>query len=155
MATLRIHDSNGPALAVDLRHLIDLLAPRSLQATWTVSPVTFHFPSHDLTEKELMATGQGSDLLEELARTGSSVSGAAMSELAHATRQVIWGEFAATLPRQDVAWVTIRAIDSSFYEVTTTDEAVLNKVKSTYQDVRVATGLANTAPIPQIPRNGK
>jgi hypothetical protein len=154
MATLRIYDSNGLALAVDLRHLIDVLAPRSLQATWTVSPVTFHYPAHHLIEKEFMATGQDSDRLEELARNGSSVSGAVMAELAQATRQVIWGEFAASLPQQEVAWVTIRAIDSSFYEVTTTDDAVLDKVKSTYKDVRVAAGPANSAPIPQIPRKG-
>jgi hypothetical protein len=155
MATLRIYDSNGPALAIDLRHLIDLLVSHSLQATWTVSPVTFHYPSHDLIEKEFMATGQGSDQLEELARNGSTASGAVLAELAYATRQVIWGEFAASLPQQDVVWVTIRAIDSAFYEVTTTDEAVLNKVKSTYNDVRVAAGPANSAPIPQIPRNGE
>jgi hypothetical protein len=37
MATLRIYDYDNGVLAVDLRHLLDLLAPRSLEATWTVT----------------------------------------------------------------------------------------------------------------------
>jgi len=131
MATLRIYDCDGRVLAVDLRHLIDLLAPRSLQATWTASSVE---------GEELWATGQGGVQLEGLARNRSPVSGAVLAELAKSTVQVIWGEFTAVLPPQSVVWVTIRAIDSTFYEVTTTDEVVLKKVRSTYKDVRVATG---------------
>jgi hypothetical protein len=34
----------------------------------------------------------------------------------------------ATLPEQMDAWVVIRAIDSTFYEVTTSDEEVLAKI---------------------------
>lgn len=39
MTTLRIHESRNGVLALDFRDLIDLLAPRSLEANWIVSPV--------------------------------------------------------------------------------------------------------------------
>jgi len=101
-----------------------------------------------------MAIGQGSDQLEVLARNRSSVSGTVLAELAKAPSQVIWGEFAAILPQQDVIWVTVRALDSTFYEVTTADQEVLYKIKSIYKDVRVAAGPATSTPIPQVPRKG-
>jgi hypothetical protein len=82
MATLRIYNYDGGVLAVDLRHLFDLLVPRSLQATWTVSPVE---------GEEFFATGQGGDQLDALARNRSPVSGAILAELAKATVQVIGG----------------------------------------------------------------
>jgi hypothetical protein len=155
MATVRIYDyaENG-GLALDLRDLLTLLGSRAIQAIWTVSPVKLYYPTLKSFEEDFMAIGQGSDQLEEHARNRSSVSGKILVELAKATRQVIWGEFAAVLPRQDVVWVTIRAIDSTFYEVTTTDEVVLSKIKSTYKDVRVADGPATSTPIPQVPREG-
>lgn len=155
MATVRIYDYTDdamPVLAVDLRHLLDLLGSRSLQATWTVSPVKLFYPQLNSFEEAFDAIGQGGDQLEVLARNRSSVGGTVLVELAKATGQVIWGEFAAVLPQQEDIWVTVRAVDSTFYEVTTTDQAVLNKIKSTYKDVRVAVGPATLTPIPQAPR---
>ena len=38
MVTLRIFDLDSGALAFDLRDLIELLAPHSIRASWTVSP---------------------------------------------------------------------------------------------------------------------
>ncbi|AMA58626.1 hypothetical protein BCCGELA001_21715 [Bradyrhizobium sp. CCGE-LA001] len=58
--------------------------------------------------------------------------------------------FTATFPEQNDAWVVVRAIDSTFYEVTSSDEAVLNAIRSTYKDVRVAPGPATSMPIPRI-----
>jgi hypothetical protein len=152
MATLRLYDFDNGVLAVDLRHLLDLLAPRSLEATWTISPVRLFYPNLARFEEDFEATGPGGDKLELLMRARSRVSGIILAEEAHATRQVIWAEFTAILPEQEGIWVTIRAIDSTFYEVTTDDDGVLNKIKSTYKDVRVAAGPAGLAPIPQLPR---
>ena len=151
MATLRIYDLDRSVLAVDLRHLIALLAPPSLQATWTVSPVKLFCPELNRFDEEFEATGQGGEKLEALARDGARVDGTVMTELAKATVQVIWGEFVAVLQQQDSIWVTIRAIDSTFYEVTTVDATVLTMIKSTFKDVRVAAGPATSTSIPQIP----
>lgn len=158
MTTLRIYDlRNGRGLALDLRDLIDLLAPRSLEASWTVSPVNVECPTlgRSIDQFEMTGPGRpGQDLLEVLAANGSSVSGVTFSEAAHEARQVIWGQFVATQPEQKDAWVVIRAIDSTFYEITTSDEMVLAKIRSAYKDVRVALGPVTSAPIPRVPHEG-
>jgi hypothetical protein len=152
MATLRIYDKNNSALAVDLRHLLDLLAQRSLQVSWTISPVKLFYPTLNSFEENFEATGPGGEQLEVLAAGRSTVSGIILSGLANTTRQVIWGEFKAVVNPLEAAWVTIRAIDSTFYEVIATDPAVLDKVRSAFQDVRVADGPAISTPIPQAQR---
>jgi hypothetical protein len=153
MTTLRIYDhrDNG-VLALDLRDLIDLLAPRSLEATWTVSPVRLNYPELGPLD-EFMMTGPGDpgeDQLERLAASGLSVGGAKLAEAAHQAWQVIWGQFTAILPGQGDAWVIIRAIDSTFYEVTSSDEVALNVIQSTCADVRVAPGPATSMPIERV-----
>ncbi len=133
MATLRIYDLKGNVLAVDLKDLLRLLTPRSLQANWTVSTVKSSKPGYEWFE----ATGDGGEQLEELAQDDTLLSGADLRALAEKTPQVIWGEFVGSGPLQsDKPWITIRAIDSTFYEIDTDDEIVLGKINSTYKDVR-------------------
>ncbi len=132
MAILRIYDLKENALALDLRDLLRLLTPRSLQANWTVSTAKSSKPGHEWFE----ATG-GGEQLEKLAQDDARLSGSDLAALAEKTQQVIWGEFVGSGPLQsDETWVTIRAIDSTFYEIDTDDEAVLSKISSTYKDVR-------------------
>lgn len=84
-----------------------------------------------------MATGEGGEQLEGLAQDNAWLSGSDLAALAEDTRQVVWGEFVGSAPTQsDKAWVIIRAVDSTFYEIDTDDETVLNKIGSTYKDVR-------------------
>lgn len=157
MTTLRIYDlREGRVLALDLRDLIDLLAPRSLKASWIVSPVSVKYPTmaRDFDQFEAVPR-TGADHLQILAASGATISGEVLSQYAHQTRQVIWGQFVATLPEQMDAWVTIRAIDSTFYEVTTSDEAVLAKIRSTYRDVRDSSDPISSAPFSQMPSEGK
>ncbi|TCN14701.1 hypothetical protein [Sinorhizobium americanum] len=133
MATLRIYDLRQHVLALDLRDLLRLLAPRSLEANWTVSTVKSSKPGHEWFE----ATGDGGEQLEKLAQDDAQLSGSDLAALAEETQQVIWGEFVGSGPTQsDKTWVTIRAVDSTFYEIDTDDETVLSKISSTYSDVR-------------------
>jgi hypothetical protein len=149
MTTLRIYDlRDGGVLALDLRDLIDLLAPRSLESSWTVSPVKVENPTLGRGFDEFMVTGQRGDELERLAAGGSLVSGPMPAEYAHAIHQVIWGQFVATFPEQTDAWIVIRAIDSTFYEVTTSDDMVVAKIMSAYKDVRVPSGPVASTPVP-------
>ena len=144
MATLRIYDLHQHGRAIDLRQLLDLLAPHSLRADWIVSTVK----SSESGEEWFEATGDGGERLEALAQTDSRLSGTALAVLAKDTRQVIWGEFIGSFPKmQDGAWVTIRAIDSTFYEVTTSDKTVLGKIRSAFNDVRFADAPWGRAPI--------
>ncbi|WOH84748.1 hypothetical protein RX327_17245 [Bradyrhizobium sp. BEA-2-5] len=148
MTTLRIHDDCNGALALDLRDLIDLLAPRSLQASWMVSPVVLHHPVLGRALDEFMVAGEHQ--LEAFAAKGTVVSGAALSKAAREASQVIWGQFVGTLPEQDDTWIMIRAVDSTFYEVTSSDEAVLGAIRSAYKDVRIAAGPVTSSPISPV-----
>lgn len=133
MTALRVYDLKGHVLALDLRDLLRLLAPRSLEARWVVSTVKSSKPGHEWFE----ATGEGGERLEGLAQDDGQLSGSELAALAEDTRQVIWGEFVGSVPTQpDKPWVIIRAVDSTFYEIVSEDEAVLDKVSSTYKDVR-------------------
>ena len=133
MATLRVYDLNNQFLTFDLKDLLRLLEPRSLEAHWVVCAVKDSEPGHEWFE----AIGDGGKQLMELAEVNAQLSGSALAALAENTRQVIWGEFIGSGPLQpDEAWVTIRAIDSSFYEIETEDETVLRKISSTFKDVR-------------------
>lgn len=153
MTTLRIYDYRNNVLALDLHNLIDLLAPRSLKADWTISPVTLNDPHLGRSFDELMIVGPDQpshDDLESLAASRSIIDGFTLSKAAHAVRQVIWGKFIATLPDQKEPWVVICAIDSTFYEVTSADEAVLSAIRSAYKDVRVAPGPVTSVRIEQV-----
>jgi hypothetical protein len=132
MATVRICDlDQRRVLAVDLGHLLDLLAPRSLRAVWVVSKVKSS--GHEWFE----ATGPGAKQLETLAETGATLSGADLAALAKETHQIIWGEFAGAFSQtENTAWVTIRFIDSSFCVVTTADQSIIDKMATSYKDVR-------------------
>lgn len=133
MTALRVYDLRDHVLAFDLRDLLRLLAPRSLEARWVVSTVKSSRPGHEWFE----ATGEGGERLEVLAQGDGQLSGSEFAALAENTRQVIWGEFVGSAPTQsDKPWVIIRAVDSTFYEIDSEDEAVLDKISSTYKDVR-------------------
>lgn len=133
MTILRIYDLNQHVLALDLTDLLRLLAPRSLEERWVVSTVKSSIPGDEWFE----ATGEGGERLEGLAQQDGQLSGSDLAALAEKTRQVIWGEFVCLASTQsDKPWVIIRAVDSTFYEIDSDDDAVLNKISSTYKDVR-------------------
>ena len=133
MARLRIYDLKEHILFPDLKDLLRLLAPGSLQATWTISTVKSSEPGHEWFE----ATGEGRDELETLAQENARISGADFAALAEKTHQIIWGEFIGSKPTQpEELWVIIRAIDSTFYEIETDDDALLKKISAHYKDVR-------------------
>lgn len=130
MTTLTIHDLDGGALAFDLGDLIRALAPLSLAATWTIT-------SPD--ESSFEATGVGGRRLEELAEASARIAGDELLIIADDTVQVIWGDFVGASPDDPHReWLTIRAFDSSFYEVETLDADAIAKVKSRFSDVRIA-----------------
>lgn len=131
MTTVRIHDTDSDRHGCILSRLLKLLAPRSLQAKWTISAITSTSPKWIWFE----ATGDGGEQLEILAPSKTPISGHELAVLAKKTRQVIWGSFAASLSSADDAWLTIRAIDSTFYEVNSSDEAVLEAIRSTFDRV--------------------
>jgi hypothetical protein len=137
VTTLRIYDLKNHVLALDLRDLLRLLAPQSLQATWTISTIK----SADGIHEWFDATGEGGEQLERLVENDATLPGYELAALAKKTSQVIWGEFNGSLPSKSKGiWITIRAIDSTFYEITTDDAAAIKKIRSTFKDIRSVDG---------------
>lgn len=139
MTILEIHDKKpaagsalGSFLCFDLRHLLDLLLPQSLQSDWIITSVKFPNPEHTYFE----ATGLGGEQLEKFAESNSRISGPELANFAAKTHQVIWGEFRGYFPKDTAPWVVIRAVDSSFYEVSTEDCSVLDRLRAAFKDVR-------------------
>ena len=132
MAKIMIRDLDKGILAFDLRDLLRVVAPQSLTAVWTIS-------SSD--ESSFEATGAGGMRLEELAESSSTIGGDELLVLADDTVQVIWGNFVGKLPQNPhEEWLTIRAFDSSFYEVESSDEASIARLVSHFGDVRFVEG---------------
>lgn len=130
MTTLRIYGPPEAALPFDLRDILQRLAPRSLRASWRISAVDAGYQWFD-------ATGPGGDVLETWAQSESMVEGRHLAAAAQDVLQIIWGEFTGFLPgAPDSPWLVIRAIDSTFYEITTHDETVLRQVETGFHGVR-------------------
>lgn len=133
METIRIYDLKDGILAVDLKGLLRLLAPGSLETNWSISTVKSSKPGHEWFE----ATGEGGEQLEQLAQENARLSGLDLQALAENTRQVIWGEFIAeSLTQPGMTWLPIRAVDSTFYEIDTDDKMALDRIRSVYLDIR-------------------
>ncbi|RYF21659.1 MAG: hypothetical protein EOO77_05625 [Oxalobacteraceae bacterium] len=130
MDKIRIFDLRNRVLAFDLRDVLRVLAPRSFAAKWTIkAPDTWSFE----------ATGAGGERLEELAEMLAQIDGSELAAIADATVQVIWGDFVGALSDDSTQpWLIIRAVDSSFFEIETSDESALAAIKSAFKDVRIA-----------------
>ncbi|MEA1831297.1 hypothetical protein U8607_04295 [Methylobacterium durans] len=133
MQTLQIHDLlPSKDVVVDPRAVLTMLGERAIRASWEVAGVARY------DEAVMIVGDEAADRLEALSGSRSRVSGTLLSELVHQTAQVIWGEFTAYEEGEDAPWVTVRAIDSSWCEVETDDEDVLDHVRRTFADVRVS-----------------
>lgn len=134
VTTFRIHDSHNMFLTVELQGLLEQLAPRSLECVWRISTVRSSKTGGEWFE----ATGPASERLDAMAHANAVIDGMALSKLGREIRQVIWGEFTGMSPSSTDPWIVIRAIDSSFYEVTTQDEEVIAMIAARYKDVGIA-----------------
>ena len=115
VTTLRIEDLEGGGLSFDLRDLLDVLGDEGIAATWDCQVGDF-VPAPDAVD------------LPAAYDAATNVHGSLLYQLASRTLQIIDGRFVAIRPGTPEPWVTLEAVDSSFWEVTTNDEAVIGKI---------------------------
>ncbi len=142
MKAIRIHDEVRGLLAFDLKDILAVLGRRAINSTWSVGAVEGH------VEEGVDATSPRSNEYDELALTGTRVSGRHLLKLAKETRQIIWGRFvgydasstdpSSTNPSSTNPWVVIIAFDSTFFEVRCDDDDALARLMRTFKDVRSA-----------------
>ena len=120
MNGLMIKDTKEQVLAVDLRHVLSALGPRALSSGWRV--------------REVWAEGDAKP--EFRAFDGSElISGQRLMTLAQNVIQIIDGEFEGFDPAQEIPWVVVEAIDSTYYTVRSHEASVLKQVRSAFNDV--------------------
>ncbi|NEU11566.1 hypothetical protein G3T14_05420 [Methylobacterium sp. BTF04] len=129
--TLQIHDFlPSKDVVVDPHAVLTMLGERAIRSSWQVAGVARY-------DEAVMVVGdEAADRLKALSKSRARVSGIRLTELFDQTVQIIWGEFTAFEVGEVAPWVVIRAIDSSWCEVETNDEEVLDRVRQDFEDVR-------------------
>jgi hypothetical protein len=133
MANVGIYDGTGPDgggwLTFDLAELLDALGPDALAAHWRVLPPLSYVADADVAAFEVAEPAPGPWL-----------AGPAFRAAAGAIHQVIDGRFEAV--HESGAgrgpWLTLRAVDSSWWEVYSDDPTVEAALRSAFHDVRPA-----------------
>ena len=132
MPGVGIYDGTGPGegggLTFDLADVLDALGPAALAARWRAVPPVSYVSDADVAAFDAAGSAPGPWL------TGPEFRAAA-----HAIHQVIDGRFeAAREAGAGGPWVTIRAVDSSWWEVYSADPAVEAALRRAFRDVRPA-----------------
>jgi hypothetical protein len=127
MDKIYIQDADDRGLSFDLKDLLAAIGQPALEAYWTVGSV-------ERCGEPLEVIGKDIRPIEALAASGERVSGYRLREIAADIHQTIWGEFrgyetsAAPIP-----WVILIAVDSTWFEVHSTDTALLDRLKITFK----------------------
>jgi hypothetical protein len=127
MGGIAIHDLENGGLTFDLRDILTALGPPALASEWRVRADAFSYTA-DVDVP----------IFESRRQTSAWIDGVAFAEAAQAVIQVIEGVFEGRRPGDTVPWLTLRAVDSSWWEVYSDDPSPLEALKRTFKDVRPA-----------------
>lgn len=124
MQGVEIHDLHPLGyLSFDLKDILQCLQADVVCRNWLCESVE--------------CVGESNQELEGLAQAGNAVAGEELIAIAGRTHQVIWGMFKGHLPYEQQTTLTIKAIDSSHWEVFG-EQACLTKIQASFKDVRPA-----------------
>jgi hypothetical protein len=99
--------------------MLRVLGDEALTATWKVRCVE--------------CVGAHADRLHAISDSGSFVHGADLLAIGTGVDQVIDGEFRSYAAGEDQAWLVLRAVDSTSWDVATTREDVLDRFRAAYK----------------------
>jgi len=122
MTTVRITDLDGVSLAFDLRELLDVLGDNGVKATWRCQVSDF-------------VPASGARHLPTAYEAATNIVGAILYQIAAQTLQIIDGRFVAMREGEAEPWVILTAVDSTWWEVTTNDPAVLKAIAGRFRAV--------------------
>jgi len=123
MPAIRIRDLDGSGLAFDLTELLQVLGSEVLSSRW-----------HCVVEQYVPTDGARASLADEY-ESPSGVVGSALVGLAAETRQIIDGRFETFRPGEKEPWLRLKAIDSTFWEVSAPNASDLTKFRHRFRDV--------------------
>lgn len=119
--TISDRQPNNNILAVNLAEILQLLGPQLALTKWEIS--------------DIECLGTDSERLHQLADTQTRVSGETLLQIATNIIQVIDGTFAGYLKNESKPSIILRAIDSSAYDVESSDDAILTRLRQRFQNV--------------------
>ena len=131
MKALDVYDLRGHVF-LSFAEIFTALPSRALLSAWQVAEFIEG-------EESLLWVGQndGEDGITPLLNAGR-VSGKEMARIAAEAPQVIWGSFLGFDPRDAAEpWITLHAIDSSFWRCETRDIATRQALMKSFKDVRL------------------
>ena len=125
MQGLKIKDSRqtelGGFLNFDLKDIFSAIGDLVIVSTWKCHNVE--------------CAGENAQSLHELSEEGRSVSGKELVEIVKGIFQTIDGEFEAYRDGKEEPWLVVNAVDSSWFEVLSLESSVLERVRTSFQDV--------------------
>ena len=112
---------DGSFLAVDLVDILKILGSLAEESEWEIS--------------EVECLGAVADKLHQLADAKVRVSGQILLQLAANLTQVIEGVFAGYRNGESEPWIVIEAVDSSAYDVESSEISVLELFRGKFKQV--------------------
>jgi hypothetical protein len=109
-------------LAFDLADILHTMTDDVLASRWTCRGVD-------------ALGGPAADELERLSDDEATISGETLLQLAEGITQTINGEFGAYKPDDTQPWLIIRAIDSTAFDVISSDDNVIAAIRRSFSDV--------------------
>ncbi|MBP0021155.1 MAG: hypothetical protein J7647_26835 [Cyanobacteria bacterium SBLK] len=85
---------------------------------------------------DLECFGESAEEMMDLADNKTHISGQKMLELSAQLTQIIDGIFTGHQQDREHPWIVIQSIDSSAYEVFSTDQTTLSNIKQHFKNVR-------------------
>ena len=111
----------GGFLNFDLKEILSAIGEPVIVSTWRC---------HNIE-----CTGENAERLYELSEESQNVSGKELVEIAEGIFQTFDGELEAYRDGEEDPWLMVNAVDSSWFEVFSVDSAVLESIRSRFQDV--------------------
>ena len=121
MKWVTILDSRSTVLPFDLRHLLVEVAPETSNCIWRVSP-------------GIECYGPAAAKLEQLSQSSRRLVFDELIEIAQDILQVVDGEFSGYSSKDEAPMIILRAVDSTYWDVGSTDECVLERLKSRFME---------------------
>lgn len=125
--TVSEFDDRG-ILKIELRHILTALGERAIACNWLVEGVE--------------AIGPEAENLQEISDTFATLAGDALINLANGVGQIVDGKFSAFDKDAEAPWIVVSAVDSSAYDITSTDLNQLHELRHRFPTAQFIPGMA-------------
>jgi len=117
----KTHNESGSFLSFDLREILTVIGDSALASSWRCQYIE--------------CTGENADVMHKISDERRIISGSELMQIVSGIFQTIDGEFEAHHGGENSPWLIIRAVDSSSFDVISSDSEVLERVRRNFGEV--------------------